>query len=46
MDNRHGLLMDFRIGDASPKSEPEMALRMVDETVGGSGRVTVGADRG
>lgn len=46
MDNRNGLLMDFRIADASPKSEPEMALRMVDETVAGSHRVTVGADRG
>jgi len=46
MDNRNGLLMDVRIADASPKSEPETALRMVDETVAGSHRVTVGADRG
>lgn len=46
MDNRNGLLMDFRIADASPKSEPETALRMVDETVAGNHRVTVGADRG
>jgi len=46
MDHRNGLWMDFRIADASPKSEPEMALRMVDETVAGSHRLTLGADRG
>jgi transposase len=46
MENRNGLLMDLRIADASPKSEPDMAVRMMDETIVGTHRITVGADRG
>jgi transposase len=45
MDNRHGLVVNTRLTQASGKAEPTAALAMVAE-IGGQGRVTLGADKG
>lgn len=45
MDNRSGLLVDFRVAEANGRAERDVALEMVDATVAGSHRVTVGADK-
>ncbi len=44
MENRNGLLVDFRIDEISGTLEREAALEMLGENVGG--RCTVGADKG
>ena len=46
MENRNGLLVDFDVTQASGTAEREAALSMIDESVLGDRRVTVGADRG
>ena len=46
MDNRSGLLVDMRIAEANGRAEREVALQMVDDSLPGSRRLTVGADRG
>ncbi len=46
MENRHGLLVDFRIALATGRAERELALRMLDEEMPGERPLTVGADRG
>ena len=45
MDNRHGLVVNTRLTQASGKAEPTAALAMAAE-IGGQGRVTLGADKG
>jgi transposase len=45
MDNRHGLVVNTRLTQASGRAEPEAALAMVEE-IAGFGRVTLGADKG
>ncbi len=44
MENRHGLLVDFRVSEANGRAERETALEMLEQHV--SRRATVGADRG
>lgn len=46
MENRNGLLVDFRISEANGTAERDYALFMLAESVPGSRRVTVGADKG
>ena len=45
MDNRQGLVVDVKITEATGTSERDAALDML-QMVSGSGRITVGADRG
>ena len=45
MDNRHGLVVNTRLTQASGRAEPAAALAMVEE-IAGFGRVTLGADKG
>jgi transposase len=45
MDNRHGLVVNTRLTQASGKAEPMAALAMAAE-ITGQGRVTLGADKG
>jgi transposase len=46
MENRHGLLVDFRIAEANGRAEREIALAMLDEALPGTKRITLGADKG
>lgn len=46
MENRHGLLVDIRVAEASGSAERRVALEMVDDTLAGEHRITLGADRG
>jgi transposase len=45
MDNRHGLVVNTRLTQASGNAEPMAALAMAAE-IGGQSRVTLGADKG
>ena len=45
MDNRHGLVSDFRLTEANGMAERDAALDMLIQ-IPGSRRLTVGADRG
>ncbi len=45
MENRHGLVVDFRIEEANGTAERESALKMLDETVPGTRPLTLGADK-
>lgn len=45
MENRNGLIMDVSMAEANGTAEREEALRMVEESVPGNHRVTVGGDR-
>ena len=45
MDNRHGLVVNTRLTQASGTTEPEAALAMAAE-IAGQHRVTLGADKG
>lgn len=46
MENRNGLLIDVRIAEASGTAERETALKMLDESLPGTNRVTLAADKG
>jgi transposase len=46
MENRHGLLVDFRVAEANGTAERAMALDMIQDNLVGSRRITVGADKG
>lgn len=46
MDNRSGLVVDLRVAEANGRAEREVALQMVDDSLPGSRRLTLGADRG
>lgn len=45
MENRNGLIVDTRVTHATGRAEREAALEML-ETIPGSKRITVGADKG
>ncbi|MCY1018185.1 IS5 family transposase [Pyxidicoccus sp. MSG2] len=46
MENRHGLLIDLRLLEATGTAERDAAIGMLHEAVPGTRRVTVGADKG
>ncbi len=46
MENRNGLLVDFRVAEANGRAEREVALAMLDENKMRRGPATVGADKG
>jgi transposase len=46
MENRNGLLVDVRITDAARTTERDAALVMLDETLPGTERLTLGGDKG
>jgi len=46
MENRNGLIADFLILPATGMAEREAALQMLDRTVPGTKRITLGADKG
>jgi transposase len=46
MENRNGLLVDFRVGLATGTAERTMALEMVDQELAGQHRITLAGDRG
>jgi transposase len=45
MENRNGLLVDFRIGAATGTAEREVALEMIDHKLPGQHRITLAGDR-
>src|SRR5205085_11495472 len=46
MENRNGLLVDFRVTEAFGTTERDAALAMLDEALPGNGRITVAGDKG
>lgn len=46
MENRNGLLVDFRVEEANGTAERLVALEMLHDNVLSEGRITVGADKG
>jgi transposase len=46
MENRHGLLVDLRVDEASGRAERAVALTMLDEELPGEKAITLGADKG
>jgi transposase len=46
MENRNGLLVDFRISEANGTAERDYALFMLNDELPGSRQITVGADKG
>jgi transposase len=46
MENRNGLLVDLRIAEQNGRAERLAALKMLDEELPGTRRITLGADRG
>jgi len=45
MENRNGLLVDFRVAEANGRAERTVALEMVDAALPGTKRITLGADK-
>jgi transposase len=45
MENRHGLLVDFRVTEANGTAERATALNMIEGNLVGSRRITVGGDK-
>jgi len=45
MENRNGLLVDFQIDVADGLAERRMALEMLDDSLPGTRRITLGADK-
>ncbi|MBU4599611.1 MAG: IS5 family transposase [Proteobacteria bacterium] len=46
MENRNGLLVDFRVAQATGTAERQTALAMLEQSLPGSKRITLGADKG
>ena len=46
MENRNGLLVDFRIQHATGTAERQVALEMLDDELPGGRRITVAGDKG
>jgi hypothetical protein len=46
MENRNGLLVDFRVGPATGTAERDIALEMVDDELPGRRRITLAGDKG
>jgi IS5 family transposase len=45
MENRNGLLLDFRVEEANGRAEVETAVAMIEAAVPGQHRITVAADK-
>ena len=45
MENRNGLLVDFQIVEANGTAERSTAIEMVEDTLPGTRRITLGADK-
>jgi transposase len=45
MENRNGLLVDFQIVEANGTAERRTAIEMVEQTLPGTSRITLGADK-
>jgi transposase len=45
MENRNGLLVDLRVAEANGYAERKVALQMLDESLPGQRRLTLGADK-
>jgi transposase len=46
IENRNGLLVDIRVGEANGTEERTAATTMLDETLPGTKRITLGGDKG
>ena len=46
IENRNGLLVDFKMDEADGRAERRNAIEMLDESVAGEARITVAADKG
>jgi len=46
IENRHGLLVAFQMDTADGRAERRNALDMIDESMPGGSRITLGADKG
>jgi IS5 family transposase len=46
MENRNGLLVDFRVGPATGTAERDIALERVDNDLPGQHRITLAGDKG
>jgi IS5 family transposase len=46
MENRHGLLVDLQVDTADGRAERRNAIAMLDESLPGKRRITLGADKG
>ncbi len=46
MENRNGLLVDFKIDSADGRAERRLGLAMIDESLPGDRRITLGVDKG
>jgi transposase len=46
MENRHGLVVEIQVAEASGVAERRVALDMIDDVLPGERRITLGADRG
>ncbi|MCC6808075.1 MAG: IS5 family transposase [Deltaproteobacteria bacterium] len=46
MENRNGLLVGLRIAPATGTAERDVAVEMMDDALGGTRRITLGADKG
>lgn len=46
IENRNGLLVDFKMDEADGRAERRNAIEMLDESVEGEARITVAADKG
>ena len=46
MENRNGLIVDVRMHEANGTAERDVALRMIDDALPGSHRVTLAGDKG
>lgn len=45
MENRNGLIVNFRVAPATGTAERDVAIAMVDEALPGARRITLGADK-
>ncbi len=45
MENRNGLLVDFQIVEANGTAERRTAIEMLDQSLPGTSRITLGADK-
>ena len=45
MENRNGLIVDFRVDEANGTAEREVAVDMLDQSLPGTRRITLAADK-
>jgi len=46
MENRNGMLVDIKVAEANGYAEREMAIEMLDRSLPGTKRITLGGDKG